>query len=103
MWSGNFDLGAAGYVHKLKMQSELLPAIETILKAKLFVGSGVEDDLREGAATQAPSGHLDRIQSLKAEGVDVAAAIEKWTFVPLGAVEKLSRLWSMIYLISFDA
>ena len=124
------NLGAAGYVHKLKTQSELLPAIETVLRGKQFVGSGVEDDLSESAATHSPSGHhemliysddavfletftrfiavalraatpviaastkphLDSLlQSLKAEGVDVTAAIEKGTFVPLDAVEKLSR------------
>jgi len=36
-----FSLGALGYVHKPHCQTDLLPAIETLLKGKQFVGSGL--------------------------------------------------------------
>jgi len=35
-------LGARGYVHKLRAQSELLPAIEAVLRGEQFVGGGLE-------------------------------------------------------------
>jgi two-component system nitrate/nitrite response regulator NarL len=37
-----FKLGAVGYVYKLDAQSELLPAIETVVEGKRFVSSGIE-------------------------------------------------------------
>jgi DNA-binding NarL/FixJ family response regulator len=37
-----FSVGAQGYVHKLRAQSELLPAIEAVLKGERFVGSGLQ-------------------------------------------------------------
>jgi DNA-binding NarL/FixJ family response regulator len=43
------SLGAQGYVHKLRAQSDLLPAIEAVLEGKRFVSSGLTDhDFREG-------------------------------------------------------
>jgi len=37
-----FRLGALGYVHKLCVANELLPAIKAVLKGKRFVSGGVE-------------------------------------------------------------
>jgi DNA-binding NarL/FixJ family response regulator len=34
--------GASGYVHKPRCQTDLLPAIEAVLRGKQFVGSGLE-------------------------------------------------------------
>ena len=34
--------GALGYVHKPRCQTDLLPAIEAVLKGERFVGSGLE-------------------------------------------------------------
>jgi DNA-binding NarL/FixJ family response regulator len=48
------NLGAVGYVHKLRVASELTPAIETVLKGKKFVGSGLEGAVGENTASQAP-------------------------------------------------
>jgi DNA-binding NarL/FixJ family response regulator len=42
LWSG-----ALGYVRKLNTQSELLPAVDAVLKGKQFVSSGLEDDFTE--------------------------------------------------------
>lgn len=124
------NLGAAGYVHKLNAQGELLAAIELVLRGKQFVGGGLEDEFGESRAAPTPphhhemliysddaallkgltrfiadafradnpvivaptKSHLDSLlENLDAEGVDIAAAIEKGTFVPLDAIEKLSR------------
>jgi CheY-like chemotaxis protein len=38
------NMGGSGYVHKLDVGSELLPAIEAILGGKQFVGSGLKDE-----------------------------------------------------------
>jgi DNA-binding NarL/FixJ family response regulator len=46
-----FNSGAMGYVHKLSMQSELLPAIEAVLKGERFVGGGLDDDLNQTPRT----------------------------------------------------
>jgi len=48
------NLGAVGYVHKLRVARELTPAIETVLKGKTFVGSGLEGAVGENTASQAP-------------------------------------------------
>jgi DNA-binding NarL/FixJ family response regulator len=37
-----FRIGASGYVHKLHVHSDLLPAIEAILAGRRFVGIGVD-------------------------------------------------------------
>jgi len=37
-----FSLGARGYVHKPRSQTDLLPAIDAVLRGKQFVGSGLE-------------------------------------------------------------
>lgn len=124
-----FKLGAVGYVNKLNAQSELLPAIETVLQGKQFVGSDVEGEFGESAAAQASphnhemliysddavllesftrfiavalradkpiitastQSHLDGLlRCLNAEGLDVEAAIEQGSFIPLNASAKLS-------------
>jgi DNA-binding NarL/FixJ family response regulator len=48
------NVGGAGYVYKLHVASELLPAIETVLGGKQFVGSGLKDEFSESTARQAP-------------------------------------------------
>jgi hypothetical protein len=48
-------LGAVGYVYKLDAQSELLPAIETVVEGKRFVSSGLE--FSEGTDPRAPHRH----------------------------------------------
>ena len=42
------NMGGSGYVHKLAVGSELLPAIETVLGGKQFVGSGLKDEFSKG-------------------------------------------------------
>jgi DNA-binding NarL/FixJ family response regulator len=49
-----FKLGAVGYVYKLDAQSELLPAIETVVEGKRFVSSGIE--FSEGTPRQLATG-----------------------------------------------
>ena len=44
-------LGAQGYVHKARAQSDLLPAVEAVLQGQQFVTGGWA--LREGGAPQA--------------------------------------------------
>jgi DNA-binding NarL/FixJ family response regulator len=122
--------GGVGYVHKLRAQSELLPAIAAVLGGKQFVSSNIEGwEYTESTAAQAlphhhemliysddaillesftlfiatalradnpaiviaTKSHLDSLfQSLKAEGLDVAAATERGAFVPLDVTETLS-------------
>jgi len=36
-----FHLGALGYIHKLRVRSDLLPAVEAVLKGKRFVSSSL--------------------------------------------------------------
>ena len=125
------SVGAVGYLNKLRLASELLPAIETVLRGKQFVGSDLEGDVDENTAAQPPlhrhemliysdervlleaftrfiavalradkpvitaptKPHLDSLlKSLSAEGLDVDAAIERGSFIPLDATEKLSSL-----------
>jgi len=43
-------VGAAGYVYKLHVASELLPAIETVLRGKQFVSSDLEGDFSKSTA-----------------------------------------------------
>ena len=47
------NLGALGYVHKPELQSDLVPAIEAVLKGSLFVSR----DLRFNITTDAPHRH----------------------------------------------
>jgi hypothetical protein len=47
------SLGARGYVHKTRCQTDLLPAIEAVLRGKQYVGSGLEF----GTDAQTPHGH----------------------------------------------
>jgi DNA-binding NarL/FixJ family response regulator len=44
------NLRAMGYVHKLDTQSKLLPAIESVLEGKQFVGSGPKAEFGESTA-----------------------------------------------------
>jgi DNA-binding NarL/FixJ family response regulator len=46
-------LGAVGYVYKLRIAGDLLPAIETVLRGKQFVGKDLEGEALENAATPA--------------------------------------------------
>jgi CheY-like chemotaxis protein len=52
-----FDSGALGYVNKLNAHRELLPAIETVLRGKQFVGSGLKDEFSKGMAFPVPRNH----------------------------------------------
>jgi DNA-binding NarL/FixJ family response regulator len=47
------NLGALGYVHKPELQSDLVPAIEAVLKGELFVSR----DLKFNVRTDAPRRH----------------------------------------------
>jgi DNA-binding NarL/FixJ family response regulator len=50
--------GALGYVHKSRVQRELLPAIESVLAGKQFVSCGLRDpNLQEGAKTRTRHAH----------------------------------------------
>jgi DNA-binding NarL/FixJ family response regulator len=49
------SLGALGYVHKPRVHSDLLPAIEAVLEGKRFVSSSLE--FSEAADAQSPSTH----------------------------------------------
>jgi DNA-binding NarL/FixJ family response regulator len=49
------NMGGSGYVHKLHVGTELLPAIETVLGSKRFVSSGLE--FSEGADPPTPHRH----------------------------------------------
>jgi CheY-like chemotaxis protein len=48
-------LGALGYVLKSRAQTDLLPAIEAVLRGEHFVSSALE--FRDGATARAPHGH----------------------------------------------
>jgi DNA-binding NarL/FixJ family response regulator len=53
-----FSLGALGYVVKVHAGTELLPAVEAVLRGKQFVGSGIKDCEFSGrTGAQAPSRH----------------------------------------------
>jgi DNA-binding NarL/FixJ family response regulator len=55
---GALSLGALGYVVKANAASELLPAVEAVLRGTQFVGSGVKDyEFSGGADAQAPHWH----------------------------------------------
>ena len=51
------NMGGSGYVHKLHVGSELLPAIETVLGGKQFVGSGMKDEFSKGTAFPVSHNH----------------------------------------------
>jgi DNA-binding NarL/FixJ family response regulator len=115
------SLGAVVYVYKLRLASELLSGIETVLGGKQFVGGDLEAEIGENTAAQAPDetvllkvftrfivaalkadkpviaaptkSHFDSlIQILNTEGLDVDAAIERGSFTPMEATKKLSSL-----------
>jgi DNA-binding NarL/FixJ family response regulator len=52
-----FRSGAMGYVHKLKIQRELLPALDAILNGEQFVGSGLKSDSGYATTQDPPSRH----------------------------------------------
>jgi DNA-binding NarL/FixJ family response regulator len=52
-------LGALGYVHKLRAQSDLLPAIAAVLKGERFVSNGLE--FHDAAERPAPQRHEIRL------------------------------------------
>jgi DNA-binding NarL/FixJ family response regulator len=41
-------LGAQGYIHKVRIQTDLLPAVEAVLRGKQFVSSGLEGSVSTG-------------------------------------------------------
>jgi DNA-binding NarL/FixJ family response regulator len=121
--------GALGYVYKVEAGSELLPAVEAVLRGERFVSSGIEDDkltdspeqraphrhevqfysddavfLDSGtrfitaalgagdvAAVVATESHRDSLfHRLKAEGLDVDAAIKHGRYISLDVAETLS-------------
>lgn len=53
--TGALEMGGSGYVYKLHVGSELLPAIQTVLEGKRFVSSGLK--FSEGTAPPAPHRH----------------------------------------------
>ena len=122
--------GAQGYVHKARAQSDLLPAIDAVLRGEQFVsnklgGTRVTDAAQEAKAprchevlfysdeavfvdsfvrfiaaaleagdvaivlvTQTHRDVLD--QRLKAQGLDIDAALREGTYIPLDVAETLS-------------
>jgi len=121
--------GALGYIYKADAGSELLPAVETVLRGERFLSSGIEDNkladapeanaprrhevqfysddavfldnasrfitaaLGAGdvAAVVATESHRDSLfQRLKAEGLDVDAAIKHGRYISLDVAETLS-------------
>jgi CheY-like chemotaxis protein len=127
---GALSTGAQGYVHKARAQSDLLPAIDTVLRGEQFVsnklgGTRVTDAAQEAKAprchevlfypdeavfvdsfvrfiasavdagdvaivlvTQTHRDVLD--QRLKAQGLDIDAALREGTYLPLDIAETLS-------------
>jgi len=66
-----FDSGALGYVNKLNAHRELLPAIETVLRGKQFVGSDLERDFNKSVAGRvSPFRHAMLIYSDEAVLID---------------------------------
>jgi DNA-binding NarL/FixJ family response regulator len=53
--------GAVAYVNKLNAQSELLPAIETVLRGKQFVGSDLQGEFHESRAAQVSPRHHEML------------------------------------------
>jgi hypothetical protein len=45
-------MGAVGYFYKLRLVSELLPAIETVFRGKQFIGAGLEAEIGKNTAPQ---------------------------------------------------
>jgi DNA-binding NarL/FixJ family response regulator len=52
-----FNVGGVGYVHKLHIASELMPAIDTVLGGKQFIGSSLKGEFSEGRATPNLNNH----------------------------------------------
>jgi DNA-binding NarL/FixJ family response regulator len=57
------SLGALGYVHKPRCQTDLLPAIEAVLRGKPYVGSGLE------FGTDTPTPHRHEVVFCSGDGV----------------------------------
>ena len=127
-------LGAMGYLEKTRTQSDLLPAIETVLSGKKFVSSGLESSVSadaraphsheilfcsdetvlldgltsfiaaalnsgNAAIVWATESHRDSLlQRLQSQGVDIAAAIQRGTFISSDAAESpdLTRMLKTI-------
>jgi DNA-binding NarL/FixJ family response regulator len=121
--------GAQAYVYKIDVRSDLLPAIEAVLRGKQFVSRSLKDykftdtprgefahrhevqfysddavyvdsftrfiadALRAGdvAIVIATESHRDRlVQRLKAQGLDMDAALQQGTYIPLDVSTTLS-------------
>lgn len=66
--------GALGYIYKSQMQRELLPAIESVLAGRQFVGSGLKGyKLRAGTQAQGSHRHDIVFYSNDATCVDILA------------------------------
>ena len=122
--------GALAYVHKAKAGSELLPAVEAVLRDELFVSGGIKgDQLTDPPVTNARCHHevlfysddgvvLDSFRrfistaleagdvaivvateshrnslvvKLKAQGLDMDAAIRQGAYIPLDVAKTLSK------------
>jgi DNA-binding NarL/FixJ family response regulator len=66
-------LGASGYVHKLRVQSDLLPAIESVLRGKYFVSGVVRGEFGDSTLAKGPIRHEVKFCS------DDAACIQSFT------------------------
>ena len=126
--------GARGYVHKLDVNKELLPAVDAVLRGKQFVSSSLKGfELTDTAAEKPPHRHevqlyfddavfLDTfahfitvalkagdaaiaviteshreglVQRLKAQGLDVDAAIHEGRYIQLDVAKTLATF--MVY------
>ena len=85
--------GALGYVHKMRAKSDLLPAIETVLKGEIFVSSSLRFSLCEGCAEHLTNYHKAKSKwdEIRAQ-LSAAAAQEKDLFERLLARSKISSV-----------
>ena len=132
-----FSLGALGYVHKPRSQTDLLPAIDAVLRGQQFVGSGLQfgtdaqafprheilfcsDDealldglthfiaaaLKAGnpAIVWATESHrASLLQRLRAQGVDIDAAVQRGTYISTDADEPFDPVWMLEALRGLSA
>ena len=49
-----FNVGGVGYVQKLHVQSELLPAIEAVCQGNQFIGADLTDEIKENTTIPEP-------------------------------------------------
>jgi DNA-binding NarL/FixJ family response regulator len=73
-----FRLGAQGYVHKPRAQSDLLPAIDAVLGGKRFASSYLE--FSEGTDPPAPHRHATLLFAVNAQVVCGRRVKRSWRF-----------------------